>query len=797
MTTQLIQDFLWYEFFSDPTQWWDSRRNPSTPHGSHIRLSSWRQQAWVDWRLTVCEAGLERPATFLSTPGDVAPDRRAAWDVGFVELGRHCEDGKVTEAVDALNLLVQKGCHLSNKFFYRILKSCVAHKDLVLGRRVHALAVKSGYDGNAFLATHLIGLYASHGRLEEAMRVFSKVSTPDAYNWSSIILAYARHGEPAQAIRLYRQMRESTIKPDDRIFVAVLKACASAGNLAAGKDVHAQILTSEGEPNMFVQTCLVDMYAKCSSLEDARRVFDGLFHKDVVVWTAMIAAYVQQGMGQEALSLYSSMQQEGMSPPDSFTFACLLQACAGLAALNQGKQLHAHIKERGLQHDVVVGTSLVNMYVKCGSIQDAQKVFDNLIQKNVVTWTAMIRGYAEQGMAREALHLYSSMQQKEGIIPPDSVTFVCLLQACARVGVAALEQGKQLHAQIEEQGLQADVVVSNSLVNMYAKCGSLEHAQIVFDSLFEKDVVSWTAMIAGCAQQGLAHDALRLYNNMQQEGITPANSVTFVCLLQACATAAALPLGRQLHAQIARQGLQNDVIVGSSLVNLYAKCGSMEDAQLVFDSLPAKDIQAWNALIAGYTCQGEIEIVSNLFHRMEQDGIKPDGITFLSVLTVCGHVGLVDKGRTYFDAMGTKYGISPTIEHYTCMTDLLGRAGLLDEALQLVKAMPFQPTGAVWHTLLSACQKWSNVDVGRQTYESAVELDENDGAAYVLMSNIYKGAQMWEEAKEIHQKRAGLSTFKQPGQSWWTDIGGFMHAFVVGDMRRLESGGILSTSVHS
>lgn len=589
------------------------------------------------------------------------------------------DEGRLSDAVEALERLVQGPSYVDNSLFYRVLKRCISQKNLVVGRRVHALAVKSGYESNAFLANHIIRLYSSHGMLQEATEVFSKVHVPSPYMWTSLILAYARHGKPAQALTLYRRMRAVTAHAnlDNHLFVAVLTACAAAEDLSSGREVHDDIMRSAHEPNVFVGNCLVDMYAKCGSLEDARRVFDKLPIKNVVTWTAMISGYAQHGQGQEALSLYAVMQQEGVTTANVVTFVCLLQACANVGDLHHGKQLHAEIVERGLEGDEVIGTSLVHMY---------------------------------------------------------------------------------------------------------SKCGCLEDARIVFNSLPARDVVAWTAMIAAYAQNGLGQEALALYASMQQEGITLANHVTLLCLLQACGSVAGLEKGKEIHSLLSRTGLEStDLCVASTLIDMYGKCGSMIDAQQVFDALPSRDIVTWNALIAGYARQGESEVVFDLFGKVRHDGFQPDGVTFLGVLTACSHAGLVCKGQEYFEAMTRDYDIRPTSEHYSCMVDLLGRAGHVEEALKMVKTMPFQPHREVWRSLLSSCRKWKNVELGRQAFECAVSSDNDDPAMYVLMANIYAIAQMPEKSNEIQAMRVKAQVWKQPGQSWWTDMGGIVHTFIAGD----------------
>ncbi|KAJ7565309.1 hypothetical protein O6H91_02G056300 [Diphasiastrum complanatum] len=382
--------------------------------------------------------------------------------------------------------------------------------------------------------------------------------------------------------------------------------------------------------------------------------------RDVVSWNAMIAGYAQQGLGKEALALYEQMKQEGMRT-DDVTFVGLLKACASIAALEKGKQLHSHIIKSGFESDVILGSALVDMYARCGCIEEAREVFNNMNKRDLVSWNGMIAGYTQHGLGREALALYEQMKQED--VQPDKVTYVSLLKACATV--AALEQGQQLHSEIIKSGYQLDVVIGNTLVDMYAKCGCLEHARWVFNKTRERDVVSWNAMIAGYAHLGLGKPALALYEQMKQEGVKP-DDVTYILLLKACASIAALEQGKQLHAHIIKSGFELNVTVNSSLVNMYAKCGSMEHARQVFNNIYERDVVSWNAMLAGYAQQGLGKEAITLLEQMQREGTKPNDVTYVSILSACSHCGLVDEGRHLFDSMCKEHGV-PTHHGSLCL----------------------------------------------------------------------------------------------------------------------------------
>lgn len=630
-------------------------------------------------------------------------------------------------------------------------------------------------------------------------------------SWASLISQHIKSGRAREALRVYQEIRRSGAQRSSFIFVAVLKACSSLQDLGSGKQIHAELVEDGFESDIYVGTMLLDMYAKCGCLVSSRSVFDKMPHRNVVSWNAMILGYAQQNKGDQSLQLYAQLQNEGVVP-NNRTFVGALKACSSLAGLEVGDQTAdgKTVKNRCLQHiraihsdilnsvyvpDVYVWNILLDVYAKCGSLADARQVFKNMPQKNVVSWNAMIMGHAIMEDGEGALKLYDQMQT-EGVVPDDR-TFVGTLKGCSILADGnnhSLGQVRSIHSRAVKYGFESDIFVGTMLVDVYAKCGSLVDARHVFEKMRRRDVISWTAMIWGYAQMEEGREALLLYARMQQEGITP-NDQTLFGALKACGCVAALDRGKEVHAQILNLSeLQaTNLYLARSLIDMYSKCGSMADAQHVFDGLPTKDVAAWTALIAGYARTGESQVVFDLFESMRQEGMRPNGITFLTILTVCSHAGLVDEGRKHFDSMTRDCGLSPTVDHYTCMVDLLGRSGQLNEAMAMVKSMPFQPDSVMWRTLLGACRKWMNVDIGRQAFEGAIAVDSRDTAAYVMMSNIYEAANMMVAAGGVRAMRGKTQAWKQPGQSQWTDNEGMVHIFAVGESKHPCSGHVFAT----
>ncbi|KAI5071883.1 hypothetical protein GOP47_0014134 [Adiantum capillus-veneris] len=647
--------------------------------------------------------------------------------------------------------------HLDEHIIVSLIGACAKLKDLKCGQKLHkdastnGLLLNDGLVGNA-----LVDMYAKCGSFSKAHDVFDKLPSRNVVSWTTLIAGYAEHGQGEKALKCFEQMRQEGVHPNAITFLCSLKACGIAKASDKGRELHEEIAQSGLEKDLVVGSTLVDMYAKCGLLSKSHEVLSQLHGRNVVSWNALIAGYAEYGPGEQALVCFRQMQYDGLSP-DAATFVCSLKACVSIGDTDKGRELHAEAARAGFEGDLLVGSTLVDLYAKCGSLIEAHEVFNKLPVRNVVSWTALIAGYAEYGQGREALILFEKMQH-EGI-SPNAVTFVCSLKACGSIG--ASYQGQDLHAKAISKGLDSHLLVGSALVDMYAKCGLIEKAQEVFDQLPTHNVVTWTALIAGFVESGHGEDALLQLEKMQEEGISP-NAATFVCSLKACGNLGFTDRGRELHIDIARKGLEKDPLVGSTLVDMYANCGTMETAQEVFDKLRGQSVISWNVLMAGYGQFGESENLFDTFDKMVGKGVKPNFVTFVNVLNACSHAGLVEKGQSFFEVMSKDFGIVPTVEHQSCMVDLLGRAGQLDNAVGIVKKMQIHPDVlVVWRIILGACQKWGNMELGKEAFLHAVGMDEKGGSAYVCMSNICADydLQDWSSADES-------SAWKSFGFSW-------------------------------
>ncbi|XP_059640301.1 pentatricopeptide repeat-containing protein At5g44230 [Cornus florida] len=491
----------------------------------------------------------------------------------------------------------------------------------------------------------------------------------------------------------------------------------------------------------------------------------------------------------------------------------LVSVLDGCNHLSEIKQVHAHVVRKDLDQCCFVLTKLLRMVTKVGAPMDpyARLVFEQVKYPNPFLWTALIRGYSLQESFRESIFFYRCMR-REGTCPV-SFTFSALLKACT-VSLD-VNLGRQIHAQIILiGGFTSDLYVGNTMIDMYVKCGCLDCGHRVFDEMTKRDVISWTslivayaksgdmeaaaglfdglpvkdmvawtAMVTGFAQNASPREALEFFERMQDAGVD-TDEVTLVGVISACAQ-----LGAPKHANWIRDiadksgfGPDNNVLVGSALIDMYSKCGSVEDAYKVFERMQEKNVVSYSSMIVGFAMHGRTSAAMNLFQEMVKTEIKPNWITFIGVLTACSHAGMVDQGRHLFAIMETCYGVAPSGDHYACMVDLLGRAGCLEEALELIKTMPMEPHGGVWGALLGACRIHGNPDIAEIAASHIFELEPNGIGSYILLSNIYASAGRWDDASRVRKLIRMKGLKKNPACSWFEVEKGVIHKFFAGDM---------------
>ncbi|OVA19852.1 Pentatricopeptide repeat [Macleaya cordata] len=552
---------------------------------------------------------------------------------GLIDLA---SKGKLKQAVESLELLSRRGIRLDSRTLAFLLQQCGKSKSLREGKWVHLHLKLTGLKHpKTFLSNHLINMYFQCGDDIEARKVFDKMSVRNLFSWNNMLSGYAKLG----------------------------------------------------------------------MLKPAKRLFDKMTERDVVSWNTMVIAFAKNGSHDEALRFYAQLRRSSLGF-NHFSFAGVLITCVKLQNLGLTRQVHSQILVAGFLSSVVLSSSIVDAYAKCGLIHDARKLFDEMVEKDVLAWTTLVSGYA--------------------------------------------------------------------------KCGDLESARKLFNEMPEPNPVSWTVLIGAYARNGEGHEALKLLEEMTLRDLRP-DQFTFSSSLCACASIASLRHGKQIHTRLIQMGFVPNTIVVSSLIDMYSKCGCLVVGKRVFDLMGNKqDVVLWNTMISALAQHGLGEEAIRMFLDMVRSGMKPDRITLVVILSACSHSGLVEEGIMLFEVMTQDHGIVANQEHYACLIDLLGRAGRFDEVMSQLEEMPCKPDGRVWNAVLGACKIHGNIELGRKAAEHLIELEPQDSAAYVLLSNIYAAVGKWESVEKVRHIMNKRQVRKERAVTW-VEVERKVHTFTVSD----------------
>ncbi|KAG2728797.1 hypothetical protein I3760_01G221200 [Carya illinoinensis] len=618
-----------------------------------------------------------------------------------------------------------------------------------LCKQVHAQIVVSGTHLSAFLASRLVTVYACFGIVTDARKVFDATPIEGLSNlllWNSILRATVSNGYYEDGFKLYDKMRKLGVWADGFTLPLVIRACASMGSLNLCKNVHSHVLQMGFQNHLHAVNELIRMYGKIGRMEDARRLFDRMGIRSRISWNTMVSGYAFNYNCDGASEMFWQMELEGLEP-------------------------------------------------------------------NPVTWTSLLSSHARCGRKEETIKLFGIMRTRGTGATAEALAVV--LSVCA--DLVAVGRGKVFHGYVIKGGFEDYLFVKNALICMYGKFGDVKNAQNLFlememknlvswnalitsyaesglcdeafaifsqletandDSTGRPNVISWSAVINGFASKGRGEESLELFRQMQLAKVM-ASSVTVSGVLSVCAELAALNLGREVHGHAVRALMDSNILVGNGLINMYSRCGSFKEAHLVFEKIDRRDLISWNSMIAGYGMHGLGESALKSFDQMIESGLKPDSVTFIALLSACSHAGLVDEGRRLFNQMIKEFRIEPQMEHYSCMVDLLGRAGFLQEASDIVKSMPMEPNDCVWGALLNSCRMYKNTDVAEETASYIFNLNSDTTGSYMLLSNIYATSGRWEDSARVRVSAKTKGLKKIPGQSW-IELKKKVHVFSAG-----------------
>ncbi|XP_027344827.1 putative pentatricopeptide repeat-containing protein At3g15930 [Abrus precatorius] len=599
-----------------------------------------------------------------------------------------------------------------------------------------------------------------------------------------------------------------TVKSSSHCFgeslISLLERCKSMCQL---KQLHSHTIKMglSSDPlfrNRVVAFCCAQ---ESGDMHYARQVFDIIPYPSVFIWNTMIKGYSRINCPENGVSMYLLMLAKNIKP-DRFTFPFLLKGFTNDMALQYGKVLFNHAVKHGLDSNLFVQKAFIHMFSLCGLVDLARKVFDMGDAWEVITWNIMLSGYNRVKQFEKSKKLFTEMEKKR--VSPNSVTLVLMLSTFSKL--KDLDGGKHIYRYINGGVVELNLILENALIDMFAACGEMDAARHVFDNMKtrdaiswtsiatgfvntgqidvarkyfdqmpERDYVSWTAMIDGYLRMNRFKEALALFREMQMSNVKP-DEFTMVSILTACAHLGALELGEWVKTYIDKNSLKNDTFVGNALIDMYFKCGNVEKAKKVFKEVHHKDKFTWTAMIVGLAINGHGEEALAMFSKMIEASVTPDEITYIGVLCACTHTGLVEKGRKFFTSMTIQHGIKPNVTHYGCMVDLLGRAGRLKEALEVIVNMPVKPNSIVWGSLLGACRVHKNVELGEMAAKQILELEPENGSVYVLLCNIYAACKRWENLHQVRKMMMERGIKKTPGCSLM-ELNGNVYEFVAGD----------------
>ncbi|OMO70338.1 hypothetical protein CCACVL1_18975 [Corchorus capsularis] len=623
-------------------------------------------------------------------------------------------------------------------------------------QQIHARYILHGLHQNPTLSSHLIDSYANFGLLNLSLQLFDSITIPSSNLYNAILRNFDALGEFRRTLLVYKDMVvKKSMYPDEKTYPLILRACSCLFDVDYGKMVHGQLAKLGFDSFEVVNDALMEFYRGFGEFE--QEVVDERPVKDLDDLKSLI---FEPSYGVSLVSIIN-----------------LLRETVAFRSLVNGKAVNCFVLVSNLSKDLSVNTALLSMYSKLGSLKYAKSLFERMLEKDLVVWNIMISAYSQHGKPKESLEKLRCMANSG--VRADLFTAIPAISSIRQL--KSIEWGKQMHAHVVRNGSDYQVSVHNSLIDMYCECDCLNYAGKIFENLTNKTVVSWSSMIKGCINHDQNLDALSLFSRMKADGVK-ADFVTVINILPACVNTGALEQVKCLHGYSMKFGLNLLSSVNSALLISYAKCGCIDMARKLFDEeeIDGKDIITWNSMISAHAKHGDWSQCFELYNQMKRLNLKLDQVTFLGLLTACVNSGLVREGRAFFKEMREIYGCQPSQEHYACIVDLLGRAGHINEARELVREMPFKPDTRVWGPLLSACRLHSESKFAEFAAEKLLTMEPRNAGNYVLLSNIYAAAGKWDKFAEMRRLLKDKGLKKIPGCSW-LQINGHLNEFRVAD----------------
>ncbi|XWS41588.1 hypothetical protein CRYUN_Cryun17cG0094800 [Craigia yunnanensis] len=643
-----------------------------------------------------------------------------------------------------------------------VVSACAELRWEVCGRYVHGLVSKSGLlMENSAVGSSFVFMYAKCGSMGDACLVFDEIIVKDVVAWTALVIGYVQNGESEKGLEclcdMHRVGEDGEKRPNFRTLEGGLQACGNLCALDEGKCLHGFVVKIGLGFYPVVQSSILSMYSKCGSVGDSYASFSELVDKDIISWTSIIGVNARFGLMKECLDMFWEMQVDGLFA-DGILISSILLGFGNFMSEIDGKAFHGLIIRRSFVLDQLVHNALLSMYCKFGLISIAEKLFCIIPNHSKESWNIMVHGYCKMGQQAKTIELLREMQQLG--VKIDSNSLVSVIFSCSQLGAICI--GRSVHCQIVKSYLTDNISIANSLIDMYGKSGNLTIAWRIFNQT-RRNAITWNTMMSAYTRCGHFSDAIALFNQMILGNLMP-NLATLVTVLSACSHLASWEKGERIHCYIKEGGYELCQSLATALIDMYAKCGQIEKSRELFNSMKEKDVVSWNVMISGYGIHGDAKSALQIFQQMQESNVKPNDLTFLSLLNSCVHAGLVEEGKFLFSRM-EHYSVKPNLKHYACIADLLGRSGNLQEAEALVMSMPISPDGGVWGALLSACVVHNEIEMGIRIAKRGIDSDpENDGY-YILISNMYSSMGWWEEAEQAREIMKEKGVGKKAGWS--------------------------------
>lgn len=608
-----------------------------------------------------------------------------------------------------------------------------------------------------------VDAFIKSGQLSSAQKLFDDMPARDVVTYNLLISGHGRYGHPKRALYLYHEMVSHDLKESASTFSSVISICSNAGFYTEGLQVHCRVFSLGFGLNLYIGSSLVDLYMRMGLSVEALKLFDELPERNLATWNLMLRAFCELNRPDELLRLHTKMKNDGVEP-NGLSFCYMVRGCTNEMFLHEGRQLHCHVIKLGwVDVNIFIANALVDFYSACGSLIDAKKSFEVIPLDDVISWNSIVSVYADYGSVFGALELFYRMQfwGKR----PSIRSLVVFLNFASRT--SNISFGKQIHCYVVKMGFDhGSVHVQSALTDMYGKCNDIESSVAVFEAVPKRTMECCNSLMTSLLHCGNIGDVLEMFGLMVDEGIG-IDEVTLSTTLKALSISAFANLDscRLLHCCAIKSALECDIVVSCSLMDAYSRCGHVELSLQVFENISSPNVVCFTSVINGYARSGMGRECLNMLEILIQKGLIPDKVTFLCVLAGCNYSGMVKEGQLVFNSMKSVYGIDPDRQHYSCMIDLLGRAGLLDKAEEMLQRTPGKGDCVMWSSLLRSCRVHCNEIVGRRVAEILMMLEPEDFVVYLQVSNFYSEIGEFEVAMQIREIAIARKLTREIGHS--------------------------------